>query len=185
MRLGEEERVEREPGVPEQLVDDVPVEVVPVQDAELAAERADVLDDVPGAGLAQRELVLGRLAALHHPHERVDRERVVLRRHPEQASRRRPTEVALLEERHLLDDLPGVAEELRTVGGERHAAGGAEEERAAHPGLEVLHRRGHGRLRDVEQVGRGADRPLRGDLDEVVELLQRDAARSSSHRERL
>ena len=60
VRLGDEERVEREPGVPEQLVDDVPVEVVPVEDAELAAQRADVLDDVPGAGLAQRELVLGR-----------------------------------------------------------------------------------------------------------------------------
>ena len=175
MRLGEEERVEREPGVPEQFVDDVPVEVVPVEDAELAAERPDVLDDVPGASLPQRELVFGRLAALHHPDERVDHERVVLRRDPEQASRRRPTEVALLEKRYLLDDLPGVAEELRTIGGERHAAGGAEEEGAAHPGLEVFHRRGHGRLGDIEQVGGGADRPLRRDLDEVVELLQRNS----------
>ena len=100
----------------------------------------------------------------------------MLCRDPEQASRRRSTEVALLEERYLLGDLPGIAEELRTIGGERHSAGGAEEEGAAHPGLEVLHRRGHGRLRDIEQVGGRADRPLRRDLDEVVELLQRDSA---------
>ena len=86
MRRGDEERVEGESGIPEQLVDHAAVEVVAVEDADLAAERPDILDDVPGAGLSQRELVLGRSAGLHHPHERVDGERVVLRRHPEQAS---------------------------------------------------------------------------------------------------
>src|SRR5699024_9390232 len=112
VRLSEEERAEREPGVPEQLVDDVPVEVVPVEDAKLAAERPDILDDVPRASLPQRELVLGRPAALHHSDERVDHERVMLRRNPEQASRWRPTQVAQLEERYLLGDLPGISEKL-------------------------------------------------------------------------
>ena len=100
----------------------------------------------------------------------------MLCRNPEQSSRRRTVEVTLFEERYLLGDLPGIAEELCTIGGERHPAGGAEEEGAAYPGLEVFHRRGHRRLRDIEQVGRGADRTLRGDLDEVVELLQRHTA---------
>ncbi len=155
------------------------------EDPQLAAEGADVFDDVPRARLPQRELVLGRRGRLHHPHQRVDRERVMLRRHSEQASRWRPVEVALLEERDLLDDLPGVAEELHTIGGECHAARGAEEEHTAHPALEVFHRRRHRGLRDVEQVGGGADRSLRGDLDVIGELLQGDAARTLGHSLRL
>src|ERR1700712_4473071 len=61
VRGGEEQRFEGEPRLPEQLVDDVPVEVVPVENTKLAAECADIFDDVPGAGLTEGELVLRRI----------------------------------------------------------------------------------------------------------------------------
>src|SRR5690606_6021344 len=53
VRRGEEERVERKPGVSQQFVDNLPVEIVAVEDAELTAERANVFDDVPGTRLSQ------------------------------------------------------------------------------------------------------------------------------------
>src|SRR5699024_4760840 len=106
-----EERAEDESRIPQEFVDDLAVEVVPVEDAHLTAERPDILDDVPRPGFAERELVLLRVAGPHHPDERIDHERVVLRRHPEQAAGRWLTEVALLQQRNLFDDLPGIAKE--------------------------------------------------------------------------
>ena len=79
MRSGEKKRCERESGFPEQLVNDLPVEIVPIEDAYLAAERPDILNDVPGAGLTELEFVFGHLSGLDHPDEGVHRERVVLR----------------------------------------------------------------------------------------------------------
>ncbi|MCF2570982.1 hypothetical protein HX613_02285 [Brevibacterium sp. UCMA 11754] len=59
-----EKRVKDKSGVPQQFVDDLLVEVVPVKNAELTAERANIFDDVPGASLTQRELILGASLAL-------------------------------------------------------------------------------------------------------------------------
>src|SRR5699024_8315154 len=43
-----EERLEDQPGIPQEFVDDLAVEVVPEEHPHLTAERPDVLDDVPG-----------------------------------------------------------------------------------------------------------------------------------------
>jgi hypothetical protein len=83
----------------------------------------------------------------------------VLRRDAQQAPRGRTAEVALFEQLHLLDDLAGIAEELGAVIGEAHTSRRADEERAADARLEVLHRRRHRRLRDVQHVGGRGDRP--------------------------
>src|SRR5699024_10901140 len=101
-----EGRTEDEARIPRECGDDRAGEAVPGEDAHLTAERPDILDDVPRPGFAERELVLLRVAGPHHPDERLDHERVVLRRHPEQAAGRWLTEVALLQQRHLFDDLP-------------------------------------------------------------------------------
>lgn len=74
MRRCKEKRVKDKPGISQQFVDDLLVEVVPIENAELAAERANIFDDVPSASLSKRELILGRIAGLDHPHERINHE---------------------------------------------------------------------------------------------------------------
>src|SRR5699024_2452302 len=69
--------------------------------------------------------------------------------------------------------------------GQRHSPRGSRQERASHPGFEVLHRGGHRRLGNIEQVGGAGDRALRRDLDEVVQLLQGDSPGFPSHSYRL
>ncbi|MEG8035195.1 hypothetical protein QP157_07670 [Sphingomonas sp. LR61] len=118
MRLGDEQWCEDDPGVPQQLAEHLLVEVVAVEDPHLAAQRADVLDDVPRARLTERELVLVRSCGFDHADESLHGERVVLGGHPEQPARPLPADVPLLEQGDLLDDLPGVPEELDAVDGE-------------------------------------------------------------------
>ena len=57
-------------GVVERLLQHAPVEVVGVQDAHFAAERAHVVDDLGRGAFAQDELVLLALAAFHHVRQR-------------------------------------------------------------------------------------------------------------------
>ena len=96
-------------GVVERLLQHAPVEVVGVQDAHFAAERAHVVDDLGRGAFAQDELVLLALAAFHHVHERLHAERVVLRGHGQPQVGGAFIGVAHLQHVGLLDHLARVA----------------------------------------------------------------------------
>src|SRR6516162_7705256 len=64
-------------------------------------------------------------------------------------------------------------EEARALGGERYPLGVALEQSGAELGLELLHRRRDGRLRDAELDARMRDLAGIGGRDEIADLLER------------
>ena len=173
MRSRREERLESQLRAAHGLGDDLAVEAAAVDDAELRALQAHVVDDALRRALAQRELVALAADLADELDEGVDHEGVVLARDGEDAAHRRVADVAALEQVGLLDDLAGVAEEARALLGERDASRRAVEDRDAHLGLELAHGLREARLRDEEALGRLGDRPRVGDLDGVPELRER------------
>ena len=159
-------------GVVERLLQHAPVEVVGVQDAHFAAERAHVVDDLAGAALAQDEFVIVSLALLHHVHERLHAERVVLRGHGQPQVGGAFIGVAHLQHVGLLDHLARVAQKLGAVVGQRHTAVAAREHGDAQLLLQLLDGGGQVRLRGVEVLGGGVDGAVLGNGDEVAKLLK-------------
>ncbi len=72
--------------------------------------------------------------------------------------------------RHLGEDRRGVAQELVTPMGDPQSARMPVEQLDPQIGLEVLHRFGHGTLRDRQRMRGGADRPVLGHGDEIGKL---------------
>ena len=125
----------------QQLADDLPVEFRQVQDADLRLQVRHLVDDVPGARLADRELVLVRLRGVDHLHERLHGEHVMLRGHRAQLLARLGVLVPFLEQRRLVEHLAGVGQEFGAVHGQRDALGGAGEDLDAQLLLQLAHRR--------------------------------------------
>jgi len=131
-----------------------------------------VVDDLARHGLAQREVVAVRLARLHHLHERLDRERVVLARDGELRAPHRLARVLLLDARRIVEDLPRGGEELLPFARHRHAAARPREDRHAQLLLERAERFGQRGLRHEQPPRRLADRAGRRDGVRVFQLLQ-------------
>ena len=138
----------------EDLRDDVAVEVAEVEDADLAAQACDVVDDLARLALADGEIVFGGIEALGHLHEGLDREGIVLRRHAELLFQRVGMRVLLRQRLILVVDLTGIVDELLPVVRQRHAASAAVEDGDAELTLQLLHRAGERGLGDVEPFRR-------------------------------
>ena len=123
-----EERVEARTGVGEGLLKDARIKVVQIEDADVAAKCADVVDDLRRGGLAHDEIELAVAAALDHVDEGLDRKGVVLGRDSKAGLWGAAVLVAGLEHIGLLYDLARIAQKLGAVVGERDAAAGARED---------------------------------------------------------
>ena len=120
-----EEGMEACAGIGEGLLQNPGVKVIQIQNADIAAKCADVIDDLRGGGLAHDELELTVAAALDDVDKGLDRKRVVLGRDGKAGLRCAAVLVAGLEHICLLYDLARIAQKLGTVVGERDAAAGA------------------------------------------------------------
>ena len=107
------------------LLQNTGVKVVQIQDADIAAKCADVIDDLRCGGLAHDELELAVAAALDHVDKGLDRKGVVLGGNGEAGLRGAAVLVARLEHVGLLYDLARIAQKLGAVVGERDATAGA------------------------------------------------------------
>ena len=107
------------------LLQNAGVKVVQIEDADVAAKRADVIDDLRCGGLAHDELELAVAAALDHVDKGLDRKGVVLGGNGEAGLRGTAVLVARLEHVGLLYDLVRIAQKLGAVVGEGDAAAGA------------------------------------------------------------
>ena len=107
------------------LLQNADVKVVQIEDADVAAKRADVIDDLRCGGLAHDELELVVPAALDDVDEGLDRKGVMLGGNGEAGLRGAAVLVARLEHVGLLYDLTRIAQKLGAVVGERDAAAGA------------------------------------------------------------
>ena len=120
-----EEGMEACAGIGEGLLQNAGVKVVQIEDADIAAKCADVIDDLRCGGLAHDELELAVAAALDHVDKGLDRKGVVLGGNGEAGLRGAAVLVARLEHVGLLYDLARIAQKLGAVVGERDAAAGA------------------------------------------------------------
>lgn len=157
----------------EDLRDDVAVEVAEVEDADLATQACDVVDDLARLALTDGEIVFGGVEALGHLHEGLDREGIVLRRHAELLFQLVGMRVLLRQRLVLVVDLTGIVDELLPVVRQRHAASAAVEDGDAELTLQLLHRAGERGLGDVEPFRRLVHRAGLGNDDGIVELLER------------
>ena len=107
------------------LLQNTGVKVIQIQNADIAAKRADVIDDLRCGSLAHDELELAVAAALDHVDKGLDRKGVVLGGNGEAGLRGAAVLVARLEHIGLLYDLARIAQKLGAVVGERDAAAGA------------------------------------------------------------
>ena len=106
---GVEERVESESLVTYCLLEHPPVEAVEVQDANLAAEASDILDDLSGGCLAHDELVIVGATFADDVDEGLHREGIVLGAHCQSHAAYAARRVTTLEHVCLFDDLPRIA----------------------------------------------------------------------------
>ena len=120
-----EEGMETCAGIGEGLLQNAGVKVIQVQNADIAAKCADVVDDLRGGGLAHDELKLTVAAALDDVDKGLNRKRVVLGRDGKARLGCAAVLVACLEHVGLLYDLARIAQKLGAVVGERDAAAGA------------------------------------------------------------
>ena len=120
-----EEGMEACAGIGEGLLQNAGVKVIQVQNADIAAKCADVVDDLRGGGLAHDELKLTVAAALDDVDKGLNRKRVVLGRDGKARLGCAAVLVACLEHVGLLYDLARIAQKLGAVVGERDAAAGA------------------------------------------------------------
>ena len=104
-----EEGMEACAGVGEGLLQDAGVKVIQIQNADIAAKCADVVDDLRGGGLAHDELELAVAAALDDVDKGLDRKRVVLGRDGKARLGCTAVLVAGLEHICLLHDLARIA----------------------------------------------------------------------------
>ena len=92
-------------GIGECLLQDTGIKVVQIEDADVAAKRAYVVDDLRRGGLAHDELELAVAAALDYVDKGLDRKRVVLGRDGKAGLRCTAVLIAGLEHVGLLYDL--------------------------------------------------------------------------------
>jgi len=109
-------------GIGEGLLQNAGVKVVQIQDADVAAKRADVIDDLRRGGLAHDELELAVAAALDYVDKGLDRKGVVLGGNGEAGLRGTAVLVAGLEHVGLLYDLACITQKLGAVVGECNTA---------------------------------------------------------------
>ena len=128
MDLCVKEGVEARARVGKGFLQDASVKVVQIEDADVAAKRADVIDDLRRGGLAHDEIELAVAAALDHVDECLDRKGVVLGGDGKAGLRGAAVLVAGLEHVGLLYNLARIAQKLGAVVGERDAAAGARED---------------------------------------------------------
>jgi len=119
-----EEGMEACAGISEGLLQDAGVKVIQIQNADIAAKCADVVDDLRRGGLAHDELELAVAAALDDVDKGLDRKSVVLGRDGKARLGCAAVLVAGLEHIGLLYDLARIAQKLGAVVGERDAAAG-------------------------------------------------------------
>ena len=111
-----EQGSEAEVVVGQRFLQHVGVETVQIEDAQLAAERAHVLDDLAGGAFAQDVVEVPAVAgAFHHAHERLDAERVMLRGDGQAAVGGALVRVVLFQHVRLLDDLARVTQQVRAL----------------------------------------------------------------------
>lgn len=110
------------PGIGKGLLQDTGIKVIQIEDADIAAKRAHVVDDLRCGGLAHDELELAVAAALDDVDEGLDRERVVLGRDGKAGLRCTAVLVAGLEHVGLLYDLACITQKLGAVVGECNTA---------------------------------------------------------------
>ena len=120
-----EEGMEACAGIGEGLLQNAGVKVIQIQNADIAAKRTDVIDDLRCGGLAHDELELAVAAALDYVDKGLDRKSVMLGRDGKARLGRAAVLVAGLEHIGLLYDLTRIAQKLGAVVGERDAAAGA------------------------------------------------------------
>ena len=109
-------------GIGEGLLQDAGIKVVQIEDADVAAKRTHVVDDLRCGGLAHDELELAVAAALDYVDKGLDRKGVVLGGNGEAGLRGATVLVACLEHVGLLYDLARIAQKLGAVVGECNTA---------------------------------------------------------------
>ena len=119
------EGMKARPGIGKGLLQDTGIKVIQIEDADVTAKRAHVVDDLRCGGLAHDELELAVAAALDDVDKGLDRKRVVLGRDGKAGLRDAAVFVAGLEHVGLLNDLARIAQKLGAIVGERDAAAGA------------------------------------------------------------
>ena len=154
------------------LLDDLAVVVVHVEDADLAAERRDVADDVACARLENRKFVFICSEGAHGLDKGFDGEGVVLRGDAEAPLDLLAVSVFFHRELVHLINLRRVGEKFRSFICHGDAAARAEEDGDAEIGLELPHRRGQCRLRNEELPGGLVHRFCFRDYERVMYLLK-------------
>ena len=109
-------------GIGEGLLQNAGVKVIQIQNADIAAKRTDVINDLRCGGLAHDELELAVAAALDYVDKGLDRKRVVLGRDGKAGLRCTAVLVAGLEHVGLLYDLACITQKLGAVVGECNTA---------------------------------------------------------------
>ena len=151
--LAFDELVEREITCVEQALDHLAVKVAQVEDADIALERGDVLDDFPRARLADGELVLVGIEQLDSLDKALDGEGVVLRGYGELLLALARLAVLIHDDFVMVVQLARIRDEFLALVRERHAAARAVEDEDVHLVFEVADGGRERRLRDIELFG--------------------------------
>ena len=155
-----------------QLFQGAAVEVVEVQDADLAAGGGHVLQHRLGAGLADGKVVFAHVEAAGHLHKGLDRKGIMLGGHGKLLPPS-PLLAVYVHQVHVLAvHLPGIGQKARALRRQRHPALGAVENGDADLLFQFLNGAGQGGLGHVQALRRLVQRSRFRYLDHVVQLLQ-------------
>ena len=106
----------------EHLRQDRPVEIREVQDSDFAGQCGHVLDDGLGPGLADCEIIAGRIVGAHHSRKGLHREGIMLGRNAEVLAPSAGGKKSIVQRLHLRPDLPRIGKQLGAVARGRYAA---------------------------------------------------------------
>ena len=99
------------------------IKAAEIDDSDLASEVRHVLYDLIGPGLPQRKLILVGINTGYQVDESIDRKGVVLGGYRAQLLGGLLIQIPLFQQLGLLQDLPGIGQEFRTVGRQRDSPG--------------------------------------------------------------
>ena len=159
-------------GIGKGLLQDTGIKVIQIEDADIAAKRAHVVDNLRCGGLAHDELELAVAAALDYVDKGLDRKGVVLGGNGEAGLRGTAVLVAGLEHVGLLYDLACITQKLGAVVGECNTAAGARKDFDMKFLLQAFDGIGDIGLCRIEALGCGVDRTGLCHGDQKAKLLE-------------
>ena len=134
------------------------IEIIQKQNTDLAAHPGHILDDLIGLRLPEAEIVSILAVLLDQIHKGVHRKGIMLGRHAELLLPAVPVFVFILQDRRLLQHLPGIPQEILALPGKRDALVCPVKNHNMHLFFQFVNGVRQTGLGDVQPVGRLRDR---------------------------